>query len=89
MARIKELQKAATLLRQSNYYVKNKESNHHSRFNLVVDKDTKEIEVFNAEKGNDTFFWDDFCLSVANALGLSSYIHIDKYGTGKLAFHIY
>lgn len=89
MDKKKKLDLVARILRASDYHVKNKESNHHSRFDFVYDKESGDIDVFNAKKGDDTFFWNDFCMSVAVALQLSYYIHLDKYGTEKLCFHIY
>ena len=89
MDKTKVLKKAASALRQSFHYAKNKESYFSNRFDFVMNKENKEIDVFNAEKGNDTFYWADFCINVALAHGLSYYFHIDTYGTKKLTCHIY
>lgn len=88
MDKKKRMQLAVRILKQSSYYVKNKQSHFSNRFDLTYNKELGEINVFNAEKNDDTFFWSDFCQSVATALELSYYVHIDTYGTRKLCYHI-
>jgi len=83
------LKKAAQILRKSDHYLRNKESNFQNRFDFLQDKQDGSIKVFNAEKDNDLFLWDDYLNCVVGALGLSYYINIDKYETGKLVYFIY
>lgn len=89
MAKLDLLKKAAQILRKSDRYLRNKESNFSSRFDFVQDKQNGAIYVFNAEKGEDLFLWDDYLNCVVGALGLSHYIKVDKYGIGKLVYYIY
>ena len=89
MAHLKQLKNAAQILRKSSYYVKNKESNYNSHFDFIQNKSDGSISVFNAEKNNDLFLWDDYLNCVVGALGLSHYLTFDKYETGKLVYYIY
>lgn len=88
MADLKLMQKVASVLRQSDHYVKNKKSTFSNRFDFTLNKENGEIEIFNAEKGNDLFLWADFCIGVAAAFSRPYYLHIDTYGSGKLSFHM-
>lgn len=88
MAKLDLLKKAAQILRKSDHYLRNKESNFASRFDFKQSKDGT-ILVFNAEKGNDLFLWDDYLNCVVGALGLSHYITVEKYDIGKLVYYIY
>lgn len=89
MAKLDLLKKAAQILRKSDHYLRNKESNFSSRFDFVQNKQSGEIYVFNADKGEDLFLWDDYLNCVVGALGLSHYIKVDKYDIGKLVYYIY
>ena len=88
MADLKLMQKVARILRQSDHYVRNKKSDFSNRFDFKLNKDTCEIDIFNAEKGTDLFLWADYCIGVAVAFERPYYLHIDTYGNGKLCFHI-
>lgn len=89
MENLELLKKAAQILRKSDHYLRNKESNFKSRFDFLQNKQDGSIKVFNAEKANNLFLWDDYLNCVVGALGLSHYITIDKYETGKLVYFIY
>lgn len=89
MAKLDLLKKAAQILRKSDHYLRNKESNFSSRFDFVQDKKNGAIYVYNAEKGEDLFLWDDYLNCVVGALGLSHYITIDKFDVKKLVYYIY
>lgn len=89
MAKLDLLKKAAQILRKSDHYLRNKESNFASRFDFKQNKTDGSIMVFNAEKDNNLFLWDDYLNAVSCALGLSHYLTIDKYDTGKLVYYLY
>ena len=89
MAKLDLLKKAAQILRKSDHYLRNKESDFSNRFDFVQDKQNGAIYVFNAEKGENLFLWDDYLNHVVGALGLSHYITIDKFDIKKLVYYIY
>lgn len=89
MEKLALLKKAAQILRKSDHYLRNKESDFSNRFDFVQDKQNGAIYVFNAEKGENLFLWDDYLNHVVGALGLSHYITIDKFDVKKLVYYIY
>lgn len=73
MDKIKSLEIVAKILRNHDGYKKNKDSNRLSRFDFSFDKEMKQIEIFNAERDEDLYLWDEFA-GLADAIdGLSHY----------------
>ena len=86
MDKIKSLEIVAKILRNHDGYKKNKDSNRLSRFDFSFDKEMKHIYIFNAERDNDLFLWDEFA-GLANAIdGLSHYFICEK---GQVVLSIY
>ena len=85
----KKLQMVARILRQSDCYKGKKDSNHSSRFDFKVDKQSGDVVVFNAEKGNNLFIWCDEICDLAHGMGVSSYVTFDNYDLQKVIMRIY
>lgn len=73
MDKIKSLEIVAKILRNHDGYKKKKDSNRSSRFDFNFDKEMKRIEIFNAERDNDLFLWDEFAGLADGIDGLSHY----------------
>lgn len=85
----KVLQMVARILRQNDSYKRKKDSNQKNRFDFNVDKNSGDIVVFNAEKGENLFLWTDEISGLAHGLGLSFYITFDEYDLKKVIMRIY
>ncbi len=86
MDKIKNLEIVAKILRNHDGYKKKKDSNRSSRFDFSFDKEMRCIEIYNAERGNDLFLWDEFA-GLADAIdGLSHYFICKK---GQVVLEIY
>lgn len=86
MDKIKSLEIVAKILCNHDGYKKNKDSNRLSRFDFSFDKEMKRIEIFNAERDNDLFLWDEFA-GLADAIDGLSHYFICK--NGQVVLEIY
>lgn len=85
----KKLQMVARILRQSDCYKGKKGSNHSTRFDFKADKQSGDVVVFNAEKGNNLFIWCDEISGLARGMGLSFYVTFDNFDLKKVIMRIY
>lgn len=85
----KNLQIVSRILRQNAQYKGTKDSPFKTRFDFKVNKERGEVDVFNAEKGDNLFLWTDEISGIAHGMGLSFYITFDDFDLKKVVMKLY
>ena len=88
MDKLKKLEMVAKILRKHHGYKYNKKSDYASRFVFKFDKESKCIDIYNADNGENLFLWPEF-IAVTTLFELSCYMYYDKYDLKEVVFHIY